>query len=54
MCTREQRPGLAALFNFCRGSDFLTAIGLGRLGRNATEVMTAIRGLRDGRDIVLQ
>ncbi len=54
MSTREQRPGLAALFNYCRRGDCITAIGIDRLGRNATEVMTAIRELRDGRDIVLR
>ena len=51
--TREQRPGLAALLDYARPGDAIVVIGIDRLGRNAAEVMTTIRELRD-RDIVLR
>jgi DNA invertase Pin-like site-specific DNA recombinase len=51
--TREQRPGLAALLDYARAGDAIVVIGIDRLGRNAAEVMTTIRELRD-RDIVLK
>jgi DNA invertase Pin-like site-specific DNA recombinase len=51
--TREQRPGLAALLDYAREGDAIVVVGIDRLGRNAAEVMTTIRELRD-RDIVLR
>jgi DNA invertase Pin-like site-specific DNA recombinase len=51
--TREQRPGLAALLDYAREGDAIVVVGIDRLGRNASEVMTTIRDLRD-RDIVLR
>ncbi|OBK18398.1 recombinase family protein [Mycobacterium asiaticum] len=51
--TREQRPGLAALLDYARAGDAIVVVGIDRLGRNAAEVMTTIRELRD-RDIVLR
>ena len=51
--TREQRPGLAALLDYARPGDAIVVVGIDRLGRNAAEVMTTIRDLRD-RDIVLR
>jgi DNA invertase Pin-like site-specific DNA recombinase len=51
--TREQRPGLAALLDYARLGDAIVVVGIDRLGRNAAEVMTTIRELRD-RDIVLR
>src|SRR5271163_2428232 len=51
MSTREQRPGLAALLDYARPGDTIVVVGIDRLGRNAAEVMTTIRELRD-RDIV--
>jgi DNA invertase Pin-like site-specific DNA recombinase len=50
---REQRPGLAALLDYARPGDAIVVVGIDRLGRNAAEVMTTIRELRD-RDIVLR
>ena len=50
--TREQRPGLAALLDYARPGDAIVVVGIDRLGRNAAEVMTTIRELRD-REIVL-
>src|SRR6202048_989774 len=50
---REQRPALAALLDYARPGDAIVAVGIDRLGRNAAEVMTTIRELRD-RGIVLQ
>src|ERR1700758_902237 len=51
--TREQRRGLAALLDYARPGDAIVVVGIDRLGRNAAEVMTTIRELRD-RDIVLR
>ncbi len=51
--TREQRPGLAALLDYARPGDAIVVVGIDRLGRNAAEVMTTIRELRD-RNIVLR
>ena len=51
--TREQRPGLAALLDYARKGDAIVVVGIDRLGRNAAEVMTTIRELRD-REIVLR
>jgi DNA invertase Pin-like site-specific DNA recombinase len=51
--TREQRPGLASLLDYARPGDAIVVVGIDRLGRNAAEVMTTIRELRD-RDIVLK
>lgn len=51
--TREQRPGLAALLDYVRPGDAIVVVGIDRLGRNAAEVMTTIRELRD-REIVLR
>jgi DNA invertase Pin-like site-specific DNA recombinase len=53
MSKREQRPGLAALLDYARPGDAIVVIGIDRLGRNAAEVMTTIRDLRD-RNIVLR
>jgi DNA invertase Pin-like site-specific DNA recombinase len=50
---REQRPGLAALLDYARPNDAIVVVGIDRLGRNAAEVMTTIRELRD-REIVLR
>lgn len=50
---REQRPGLAALLDYVRAGDAIVVVGIDRLGRNAAEVMTTIRQLRD-REIVLR
>ena len=51
--TREQRPGLAGLLDYARPGDAIVVVGIDRLGRNAAEVMTTIRELRD-REIVLR
>jgi DNA invertase Pin-like site-specific DNA recombinase len=51
--TREQRPGLAALFDYAREGDAIVVVGIDRLGRNAAEVMTTIRELGE-RGIVLR
>src|SRR6516164_4021404 len=51
--TREQRPGLASLLDYARPRDAIVVVGIDRLGRNAAEVMTTVRDLRD-RDIVLR
>ena len=51
--TREQRPGLAALLDYARPGDAIVVVGIDRLGRNAAEVMTTIREMRD-REIVLK
>jgi DNA invertase Pin-like site-specific DNA recombinase len=51
--TREQRPGLAALLDYARPGDAIVVVGIDRLGRNAAEVMSTIRDLRD-RNIVLR
>jgi DNA invertase Pin-like site-specific DNA recombinase len=51
--TREHRPGLAALLDYARPGDAIVVVGIDRLGRNAAEVMTTIRELRD-REIVLR
>jgi DNA invertase Pin-like site-specific DNA recombinase len=51
--TREQRAGLAALLDYARPGDAVVVVGIDRLGRNAAEVMTTIRELRDC-DIVLK
>jgi DNA invertase Pin-like site-specific DNA recombinase len=51
--TREQRPGLASLLDYARPGDAIVVVGIDRLGRNAAEVMTTIRELRD-REIVLR
>jgi DNA invertase Pin-like site-specific DNA recombinase len=51
--TRGQRPGLASLLDYARPGDAIVVVGIDRLGRNAAEVMTTIRELRD-RDIVLR
>src|ERR1700745_225507 len=51
--TREQRRGLVALLNYAREGDAIVVVGIDRLGRNAAEVMTTIRELRD-REIVLR
>ena len=44
---REQRPGLDALLDYARPGDAIVVVGIDRLGRNAAEVMTTIRELRD-------
>jgi DNA invertase Pin-like site-specific DNA recombinase len=51
--TREQRPGLAAPLDYARPGDAIVVVGIDRLGRNAAEVMTTIRELRE-REIVLR
>ena len=51
--TREQRPGLASLLDYARPGDAIVVVGIDRLGRNAAEVMTTIRELRD-QEIVLR
>jgi DNA invertase Pin-like site-specific DNA recombinase len=51
--SREQRPGLASLLDYARPGDAIVVVGIDRLGRNAAEVMTTIRELRD-REIVLR
>src|SRR5258705_792806 len=51
--TREQRPGLAALLDYARKGDAIVVVGIDRLGRNASEVMTTIRELGE-RGIVLR
>jgi DNA invertase Pin-like site-specific DNA recombinase len=51
--TREQRPGLVALLDYARPGDAIVVVGIDRLGRNAAEVMSTIRELRD-REIVLR
>jgi DNA invertase Pin-like site-specific DNA recombinase len=45
--TRERRPGLAALLDYARQDDAIVVVGIDRLGRNAAEVMTTIRELRE-------
>ena len=49
----RSRPGLAALLDYARPGDAIVVVGIDRLGRNAAEVMTTIRELRD-REIVLR
>jgi DNA invertase Pin-like site-specific DNA recombinase len=51
--TRQQRPGLAALLDYAREGDAIVVVGIDRLGRNASEVMTTIRKLGE-RGIVLR
>lgn len=51
--TREQRPGLTELLRLTRAGDTIVVVGIDRLGRNAAEVMTTIKGLADN-DIVLR
>src|SRR5271163_4619949 len=51
--TREQRPGLAALLDYAREGDAIVVVGIDRLGRKASEVMTTIRELGE-RGIVLR
>ena len=51
--TRQWRPGLTALLDYARQGDAVVVVGIDRLGRNATEVMTTIRDLGE-RGIVLQ
>src|SRR5271163_1829497 len=51
--TREQRPGLASLLDYAREGDAIVVVGIDRLGRNASEVMTTIRELGE-RGIVLR
>jgi DNA invertase Pin-like site-specific DNA recombinase len=51
--TKEQRPGLTALFGYARPGDVIVVVGIDRLGRNAAEVMTTIRDLGE-RKIVLR
>src|SRR6476619_4798011 len=51
--TRQQRSGLAALLDYARQGDAIVVVGIDRLGRNAAEVMTTIRELRD-REVVLR
>src|SRR3954467_11433696 len=51
--TRTQRPGLAALLDYAREGDAIVVVGIDRLGRNASEVMTTIRDLGE-RGIVLR
>ena len=51
--SREQRPGLAALWDYARKGDAIVVVGIDRLGRNAAEVMTTIRELGE-RGIVLR
>lgn len=53
MSTRVQRPGLVSLLDYARPGDAIVVVGIDRLGRNAAEVMTTIRELRE-RDIVLR
>lgn len=53
MSTKEQRPGLTALFDYARPGDVIVVVGIDRLGRNAAEVMTTIRDLGE-RQIVLR
>jgi DNA invertase Pin-like site-specific DNA recombinase len=50
---REQRPGLAVLLDYAREGDAIVVVGIDRLGRNASEVMTTIRELGE-RGIVLR
>jgi DNA invertase Pin-like site-specific DNA recombinase len=51
--TRERRPGLAALLDYAREGDAIVVVGIDRLGRNASEVMTTIRELGE-RGMVLR
>src|ERR1700758_4810935 len=51
--TREQRPGLGALLDYARPGDAIVVVGIDRLGRDAAEVMTTIRELRN-RDIAIK
>ena len=44
---------MAKLLDYARPGDAIVVVGIDRLGRNAAEVMTTIRELRD-RDIVLR
>lgn len=43
--TREQRPGLAALLDYARAGDVIVVVGIDRLGRSASEVMSTIADL---------
>ncbi|MGE2728970.1 recombinase family protein [Mycolicibacterium vaccae] len=53
MTAREQRPGLAALLDYAREGDVIVVVGIDRLGRSASEVMTTIADLL-GRGIVIR
>lgn len=43
--TREQRPGLASLVDYAREGDVIVVVGIDRLGRSASEVMSTIADL---------
>lgn len=43
--TREQRPQLAALLDYAREGDVIVVVGIDRLGRSASEVMSTIADL---------
>lgn len=50
---RSARPGLAAMLAYVRPGDVIVVVGIDRLGRDAAEVMTTIKQLRD-KDIALR
>lgn len=50
---RQQRPGLAALLDYAREGDMIVVVGIDRLGRSASEVMSTIAELLS-RDIIIR
>ena len=50
---RAERPGLMAMLSYVRSGDTVVVAGIDRLGRDAAEVMTTVKELRD-RDIAIR
>jgi DNA invertase Pin-like site-specific DNA recombinase len=51
--TRDDRPGLAALFDYAREGDTITVVALDRLGRSLSGIIRTVETLRE-RGIVLR
>lgn len=51
--TRTDRPGLTAMLDYAREGDVVVVVGIDRLGRSASEVMTTVKSLLD-RGIVIR
>ncbi|OHT54092.1 recombinase family protein [Mycobacteroides chelonae] len=50
--TKEQRAGLAGLLDYAREGDVIVVVGIDRLGRSASEVLTTIKTLLDAGVII--